>query len=57
MRLFLIELGLLPPNNQYALIKISEYNTCTQAIQQDLDNACKRETSESSIIVPPKDDN
>ena len=36
LRLLLTELGFLQPNQQHALIKILEANTCAQAIQQDL---------------------
>lgn len=73
LRLLLTELGLLKPGEQHALIKISEQNTCAQAIHQDLeDNACggeERPTTEpatsitiptepaTSITIPLKDDN
>lgn len=40
--LLLTELGLLQPDSQHALIKLSEHNTCAQAINQDLDNPCRR---------------
>lgn len=39
LRLLLTELGLLQPDQQHALIKVSERNSCVQSIQQDLDIA------------------
>lgn len=73
LRLLLTELGLLQPGEQHALIKISEQNTCAQAIYQDLeDNGCGGEegpTTEpakcitiptepaTSITIPLKGDN
>ena len=59
LRLLLTELGLLQPNDQHALIKISEQNTCAQAIHQDLDNACGGGRTElpPSITIPLKGDN
>lgn len=64
LRLLLTELGLLQPGEQHAVIKISERNTCAQAIHQDLDrdNACggeEKPTTEpaTSITIPPKGDN
>lgn len=64
LRLLLTELGLLQPGEQHALIKISEQNTCAQAIHKDLDwdNACggeERSTTEpaTSITIPLKGDN
>lgn len=37
LRLLLTELGLLQPDHQHALIKVSKQNTCVHAIHQDLD--------------------
>lgn len=39
LRLLLMELGLLQPDQQHALIKVSKQNTCAQSMQQDLDVA------------------
>lgn len=39
LRLLLMELGLLHPDQQHALIKVSKQNTCAQSMQQDLDVA------------------
>ena len=55
LRLLLTELGLLQPDDQHGLMKIAENNTCTQAIQQDLDNACGG-GEDSSITIPLKGD-
>ena len=60
LRLLFTELGLLQPDEQYALIKISEQNTCTQAIHQDLDpdNTCGgKEEPATNITIPLKGDN
>lgn len=58
LRSLLTEFGLLQPNNQHALIKISEQNTCAQAIHQDLDTACGGgRVSPPSITIPLKGDN
>lgn len=60
LRLFLNELGLLQPDKQHALIKISEQNTYAQAIHQDLDpdNTCGgKEEQATSITIPLKGDN
>lgn len=56
LRLIFTEPGLLQPHDQHALIKIAENNTCTQAIQQDLGNACGG-GEDSSITIPLKGDN
>ncbi len=40
LRLLLTELGLLKPDEQHALIKVSEHNTSAHAIENDLDIAC-----------------
>ena len=49
LRLLLTELGLLQPNQQHALIKVSKRNTCTQAIQQDPVIARGRGASRESV--------
>lgn len=58
-RSLLTKLGLLQPNSQHALIKISEQNTSSQAIHQDLDTACGGGGRESppNITIPLKGDN
>lgn len=43
LRLLLTELGLLQPNQQHALIKVSEHNTSVHAIQEDLALERRRE--------------
>lgn len=43
----------MQPDDQKCLIKIAENNTCTQAIQEDLDNACGV-GEDSSITIPLK---
>lgn len=64
LRLLLTELGLLQPREQHAPIKISEQNTCAQAIHQDLDRDNTYEGEEkpitepaTSITIPLKGDN
>lgn len=69
MRLLLTELGLLQTDQQYALIKVSEHNTCAKAIRDNCGNACGVELSEVSsssrgvepedptIIIPVKGEN
>lgn len=56
LQLLLTELGLLQPDDQHALIKISEHNTCAQAIHQDLDNT-RGGGGESRITILLKCDN
>ena len=63
LRLLLTELGLLQPDQQHALIKVSGGNTCAQAIQQDRVIA-RGGGSESGvsdgvgdIVIPLKGDN
>ena len=62
LRLLLTELGLLQPDQQHALIKVSEQNTCVQSIQQDLDIARGGESESTTatdpqIVIPLKGDN
>ena len=63
LRLLLTELGLLQPDQQHALIKVSEGNTCTQAIQQDPVIARRGESElgvsdgVGDIVIPLKGDN
>lgn len=45
LRLLLTELGLLEPDQQHAQIKISNNNTCIQAINDDLDGINPRGAS------------
>ena len=47
LRLLLKELGLLQPDQQHALIKVSENNTSTHVIENDLDIKCGGERSSS----------
>lgn len=53
LRLLLTELGLLQPDQQHALLKVSESNTSAHAIQNDLDIAC----GGGEIVIPLKDNN
>lgn len=64
LRLLLTKLGLLQPDQQHALIKVSKHNTSVQAIQDDLVIARggakltkegKRPTA--PIVIPLKGDN
>lgn len=58
LRLLLTELGLLQVDQQHALIKVSDRNTCVRAIQDGLGNACGGSSAEeSSMIIPLKGDN
>lgn len=54
-RLLLTELGLLQPNQQHALIKVSKQNTCVSAIHQDLDveRGGRSELTKASILAAP----
>lgn len=57
-RLLFMELGLLQADQQHALIKVSDGNTCAKAIHNDLDNACGEDSDATpSSIIPMKDDN
>lgn len=63
-RLLLTELGFLQPDQQHALIKVSERNRCVQSIQQDLDIARGGDEtgagnieSEGQIVIPLKGEN
>ncbi len=53
LRLLLKELGLLQPDQQHALIKVSEHNTSSHAIDNDFDIAC----GGGEIVIPLKGDN
>lgn len=70
LRLLFTELGLLQPDEQHALIKVSQSNTCVQNIQWDLNIARGGEESnvessnvgnidckEQQMIIPLKGDN
>lgn len=58
LRLLLTELGLLQPDQQHGLIKVSEHNTCAQAIQSpDIARGGENESRTSTIIIPLKGDN
>lgn len=58
LRLLLTKLGLLQLNEQYALIKVSQNNTCTQRIYENLSIAYgKEETNVREIIIPLKSNN
>lgn len=62
LRFLLTELGLLQPDQQHALIKVSQNNTSVQSIHQDLGDERGggnelAERSESEIVVPLKGDN
>ncbi len=58
LRLLLTELGLLQPDEQHALIKVSQNNTCTQSIRENLDIARGgEETNVGEMIIPLKGDN
>lgn len=53
LRLLLTELELLRPDQQHALIKVSEHNTSAHAIENDLDIAC----GGGEIVIPLKGGN
>ncbi len=53
LRLLLTELELLQPDQKHALIKVSEHNTSTYTIENDLDIAC----GGREIVIPLKGDN
>lgn len=53
LRLLLTELELLQPDQQHALIKVSEHNTSAHAIENDLDIAC----GGGEIVIPLRGDN
>lgn len=63
--LLFTELGFLQPDQQHALIKVSEKNTCIQSIQRDLNIACRGEDKsgvgaggkKNAIVIPLKGDN
>lgn len=57
LRLLLTKLGLLQVDQQHALIKFSQENSCVGAIRDSLENACGGESEEPSIIIPLKGDN
>ena len=58
LRLLLTELGLLQTNQQYALIKVSECNTCVRHIHEDQDIVRRGGTKpDRSIVIPLKGDN
>lgn len=58
--LLLTELGLLQPDKQYALIKVSQNNTCIQNIHENLDIANERKETNvrvGKMIIPLKGNN
>ncbi len=58
LRLLLTELGLLQSNEQHALIKVSQNNTCAQSIHENLDIARgEEETNIGEMIIPLKGNN
>lgn len=64
LRLLLTELGLLQSDQQHALIKVSEHNTCAQAIQgPDIargggdESRSSASEPETPIVIPLKGDN
>lgn len=62
LRLLLTELGLLQPNKQHALIKVSKGNTCAKKIHgnkvQDIERGGgNKSNSDKSIVIPLKGNN
>ncbi len=64
LRLLLTEFGLLQPDQQHALIKVSEYNISAYAIHKDLglkhreeNESVESEKQAAPIVIPLKGDN
>ncbi len=56
--MLLTKLGLLQPDEQHTLIKVSQNNTCAQSIYENLDIARRgEETNVGEMIIPLKGDN